>query len=152
MSFDFLLQRELAVKHNTESVINSFLVSNIFPATCYSLTISCVCIFETLKTVSVEESLQFSTRPDPPVNLSLEGKSPNSLTVKWDPSPSQLTSHRYKLSIECPVISYSAEYNIGADRTTFNFSKLPDIIGTGETYEVKVEYIVTPVGDDEEVR
>lgn len=140
------------MKHNTESVINSFLVSNIFPATSYSLTISCVCIFETLETVSEEESLKFSTRPEPPINLSLDSKSPNSLTVKWDPSPSQLTSQRYKLAIESPGISYSAEYNIGGDRTTFNFSKLPDIIGTGETYDIKVECIVIPAGDDEEVR
>ena len=42
------------MKHNTESAINSFLVSNIFPGTCYSLTISCVCVFEILETFSEE--------------------------------------------------------------------------------------------------
>ena len=83
--------------------------------------------------------------------LSLDSRSPNSLTVKWEPPTSHLTSHKYKLSIECPAISYSADYSMGGDRGTFNFSKLPEITGTGETYEVKVVYIVTPAGDDEEV-
>lgn len=139
------------MKHNTESAINSFLVSNIFPGTCYSLTISCVCVFEILETFSEEESLKFCTRPDPPSSLSLDCRSPSSLTVKWEPPSCQLTSHKYKLSIESPAISYSAEYNVGGDRTTFIFSKLPEITGTGATYEVKVEYIVTPAGHDDEV-
>ena len=139
------------MKHNSEAAINSFLVSNIFPGTCYTVTITSVCVFEILETVSEGESLKFSTRPEPPSQLSLDSRSPSSLTVRWEQPPSTLTSHKYKLSIESPAISYSADYTVGGDRGTFNFSKLPEIIGTGETYEVKVEYIITPAGDDQEV-
>ena len=58
---------------------------------------------------------------------------------------------RYKLSIDAPSISYSAEYTVTGDKTTFIFSKLPDIVGTGEKYTVKVECLVTPAGSDKEV-
>ena len=119
--------------------------------TSYTITITCVCVFEILETLSEEESLRFSTLPEPPTNLSLESRSPLGLVVRWDPPASHLTSHRYKLAIECPAISYSADFSVPGDRNTFNFSKLPEIAGTGQTYEVKVEYMVTPAGDDEEV-
>ena len=140
------------MKHNAETAVNSFLVSNLFPATSYTINITSVCVFEILETLSDLETTQFSTRPEPPSSLSLESRYPNSLTVKWEPPPVQLTNHhKYKLSIECPAISYSADYTVGGDRNTFNFSKLPEISGTGQTYEVRVEYIVTPAGDDQEV-
>ena len=31
------------------------------------------------------------------------------------------------------------------------FSKLPEILGTGEQYTIRVEYVVTPTGSDQEV-
>ena len=43
------------------------------------------------------------------------------------------------------------KYFIPGDKNTFNFSKLPEIIGTGEKYTVKVEYLVVPMGSDQEV-
>ena len=141
------------MKHNPDTAINSFLVSNLFPATSYTINITCVCVFEILETLSDPETTRFSTRPEPPSSLSLESRSPNSLTVRWEQPPTVLTTthQKYKLSIECPPISYSADYTVGGDRNTFNFSKLPEISGTGQTYEVKVEYLVTPAGDDQEV-
>ena len=142
------------MKHNTETAINSFLVSNLFPATSYTIEITCVCVFEILETLSDIEATRFSTRPEPPSSLSLESRYPNSFTVKWEPPPGgQVTTghHKYKLFIECPAISYSVDFTVGGDRNTFNFSKLPEMSGTGQTYEVKVEYIVTPAGDDKEV-
>ena len=46
---------------------------------------------------------------------------------------------RYRLTFEAPALSYSAEYFVaGKDKNTFNFSKLPDIVGTGEKYGVQV--------------
>ena len=43
------------------------------------------------------------------------------------------------MTIEAPALSYSAEYFVaGKDKNTFNFSKLPDIVGTGEKYGVQV--------------
>ena len=64
---------------------------------------------------------------------------------------SQQSNHRHRLSIEAPAISYAAEYFLPGDKNTFNFSKLPEIIGTGEKYTVKVEYLVVPMGSDQEV-
>ena len=45
---------------------------------------------------------------------------------------------RYRLTIEAAALSYSAEYFVAGDKTTFNFSKLPDIVGTGQKYGVQV--------------
>ena len=104
--------------------------------------------------MSDAETIVFQTRPEPPSNLTLEARSPNSLTVKWE-NPSvvagQLVNHRHRLSIEAPAISYAAEYFVPGDKNTFNFSKLPDIVGTGEKYTVAVEHLVVPVGGDQEV-
>ena len=140
------------MKHNTETAINSFLVSNLFPGTSYTINITSVCVFEILETLSEPETARFSTRPEPSLNLSLESRSTNSLTVRWEPPPEQPSKHqKYRLAIECPAISYSADYTVGGDRNTFNFSKLPEISGTGQTYEVKVEYLLTPAGEEQEV-
>ena len=169
MSTDNKIRRDLAVKHNPETAVNSFLLDNILQATQYSVTITSVCVFESLKTVSEEESMKFCSLPEPPTNLNLDNRHPNSFTVKWDAPSTIQSTHKYKLSIEAPSISYSAEYTTGGDKHTFNFSKLPDIIGTGviiisiisintkndiigELYNVRVEYIVTPTGSDQEVR
>ena len=128
-------------------------MSNLFPATTYTVNITSVCVFEILETLSEVETTRFSTRPEPPSCLSLESRSPASLTVRWEAPGGQPVSgqHKYKLSIESPAISYSADYTVGGDRNTFNFSKLPEISGSGQTYEVKVENLVTPAGDDQEV-
>eukprot|EP00092_Neocalanus_flemingeri_P032028 GFUD01034810.1.p1 GENE.GFUD01034810.1~~GFUD01034810.1.p1 ORF type:complete len:905 (+),score=215.05 GFUD01034810.1:108-2822(+) len=150
-SIDNKIKRELAVKHNSEKTVNSFQFDNILQGTEYSVTINSVCVFETLKTTSDEKLLTFCTLPEAPSNLVLESRFPNSLTVKWDsPSVTQAT-HRYKLSIEALAIAYSTDYTIPGDKHTFIFSKLPEIVGTGETYTVKVEYVVTPAGSDQEV-
>ena len=120
------------MKHNAETAVNSFLINNITPGTSYTVTITSVCVFELLKTVSDAEVVKFDTLPEPPSNLTLDTRSPNSFTIKWDAPVSSYTSHKYKLSIECPALSYSAEYTVPGDKGTFNFSKLPEITGTGE--------------------
>ena len=58
-------------------------------------------------------------------------RSPNNFTVKWDPASTSGPSARYRLTIEAASISYSAEYSVSGDKGTFNFSKLPEIVGTG---------------------
>ena len=144
----------MAVKHNPETAINSFLVSNLFPGTSYTISITCVCVFEILETLSEPESTRFSTRPEPVCSLSLESRAPTSLTVRWEGpvgQPGSPGQQRFRLTIECPAINYSAEHTVAGDRNTFNFSKLPEISGTGQTYEVKVENLLTPAGDDQEV-
>ena len=151
-SKDNKIKRKLAVTHKVDKTFNSFQFENITQGTGFTVTIKSVCVFETLRTTSDEKKLTFCTLPEAPSNLVLESRFPNSLTVKWDSPSLTQTTHRYKLFIEAPAISYSTDYTIGGDKNTFNFSKLPDIIGTGETYKVKVEYIVTPTGSEQEVR
>ena len=153
-SMDNKIKRELAVTHKVDKTFNSFLFENITQGTGFTVSIKSVCVFETLRTTSDEKKLTFCTLPEAPSNLVLESRFPNSLTVKWDSPSLTQTTHKYKLSIEAPAISYSTDYTIGGDNffNTFSFSKLPDIIGTGETYTVKVEYIVTPTGSEQEVR
>ena len=151
-SMDNKIKRELAVTHKVDKTFNSFLFENITQGSGFTVTIKSVCVFETLRTTSDEKKLTFCTLPEAPSNLVLESRFPNSLTVKWDSPSLTQTTHKYKLSIEAPAISYSTDYTIGGDKNTFNFSKLPDIIGTGETYTIKVEYIVTPTGSEQEVR
>ena len=58
-------------------------------------------------------------------------RSPNNFTIKWDPPAASYNSHKYKLSIEAAAIQYSNEFTIPGDKGTFNFSKLPEITGTG---------------------
>ena len=92
-------------------------------------------MFDSLKTVSEEETLKFCSLPETPTNLVLENRYPNSFTIKWDSPIVTQTTHKYKLSIEAPSIAYSSEYSTAGDKNTFNFSKLPDIIGTGNRFK-----------------
>jgi len=151
VSTDNKINRELAVTHKADKTFNSFQFENITDGTAYTVTIKSVCVFETLRTTSDEKKLTFCTLPESPANLVLESRFPNSLTIKWDPPASTHAAHKYKLSIEAPAISYSADYKTGGDKNTFIFSKLPDIIGTGESYTIRLEYIVIPAGTEEEV-
>ena len=97
----------------------------------YSVSINALCVFEAIRTESEEECLTICTLPETPTNLILESRNPNNFTVKWDSTSASLVNHRYRLTIESPVLAYSAEYFIGGDRNAFNFSKLPEILGTG---------------------
>ena len=150
-SADGRLRRELAVKHSTEVAVNSYLLAGLFPATQYSLTLTAVCVFETLQSESETEVAQFCSLPAPPTNLSLETRAPTSLTVRWDPAPSPAPALRYRLSITATELNFAADHSVPGDRTTFQFSKLPEVLGTGIGYCVKVESVATPVGAETEV-
>ena len=119
-------------------------------ATEYRVAIRAVCLFEKLKTRSEEDHLTLCTLPEPPTSLSLESRYPNSLTVRWSPAPlvPGLAAHRYRLSLESPDIGYREETNHPGDKTTFTFSKLQD----GETFALRIEYVVTPHKSETEVR
>ena len=131
-SSDDKIKRELAVKHKAEKAVNSFVVTDLTPATAFSVSIRSVCVFESLKTISEEEHLTFCSLPMQPTNISLETRATNSLTIKWEPPQHTHAAQKYKLVIMSPSIEYSAQYSITGDKNTFNFSKLPDIIGSGE--------------------
>jgi hypothetical protein len=134
-SFDNKIKRELAVKHNADRVVNSFLIDDLAQTTSYTVVMKSICVFESLKTISDEEKLTFSSLPKPPTNLTLENCQPNSLTIKWEPPLQAQASHKYHLAIESASIGYSADYSTAGDKNMFNFSKLPDIFGTGNTAE-----------------
>ena len=137
--------------HKPDKTLKAFQFENLSQGTAFTTTIKSVCVFEGLKTMSEEKTLTFCTLPEAPTNLVLDSRFPNSLTVKWDtPTVTQLL-HKNKMTIEAPSIGYSNEYTTSGDKNTFNFSKLPDIVGTGEEYVIKIEYLVTPAGSDIEV-
>ena len=103
------VKREVAVKHKPDFPLGNFSVTGIPAATEFSVTIISVCVFETLKTESDPESLVFQTCPgkesfflvkyesfvpEPPTNLTLENRYPNSFTVKWDSPATINNTHR----------------------------------------------------------
>ena len=102
------MKREVAVKHKADFPLGNFSVTGIPPATEFSVTIISVCVFETLKTESDPESLIFQTCPgkeilfvknesfvpEPPTNLTLENRYPNSFTVKWESPATINNTHR----------------------------------------------------------
>ena len=124
---------ELAVRHQPDKILNSFVVESIRPATSYTASIKTVCVFENLRTISEEKTLTFVSLPEAPTNLSLGNSSPSSLTVRWDLSQQQPQAQtiKVKLSIENSDLGYSSEYHSTGEKNTFNFSKLPDVVGSG---------------------
>ena len=56
VSHDTKINRELAVKHNPDTAVNSFFVKNILPGAQYTVTITSVCVFEILKSESEPET------------------------------------------------------------------------------------------------
>ena len=132
-----------------DKIIQSHDFDDLQPATEYRVAIRAVCLFEKLKTKSEEEQLTFCTQPEPPSGLSLESRYPASLTVRWSPAPlvPGMAAHRHRLSLESPDIGYKEEFSHPGDKTTYTFSKLQD----GETYTVRIEYVVTPYKSEYEV-
>ncbi|XP_023334449.1 uncharacterized protein LOC111705966 isoform X2 [Eurytemora carolleeae] len=150
-SKDLSFLRELSVKHRSEIPVNSFKFENLPPATELSVIISSVCVIDNLQSASEEAKIHFITLPLPPRSLELESRLTNSFIVKWEAPKVTFSAHRFKLSIQCTEIGYSSEHEVNGDKRTFNFSKLPDIIGTGECYKVCISYIVNPPGSSLEV-
>ena len=92
------------------------------------------------RTISDETSLTFVTQCPAPSSISLETVTTNSVTVKWEPSPvgTGANTQKFKLNIESFELGYTAEFSVTADKNTFNFSKLPDVVGTGSTFKYTV--------------
>jgi hypothetical protein len=139
-SRDNKFRRDLAVKVATEkgmsalgSGLNSYMFENLPSETEITVSIASVCVLDNHKSMSRREKITFVTRPRPPEHLELEGRFCNSLTVSWVP-PLMLSTnfHKYKLSIHAPAIGYKNSSELAGDRDAFNFSKLPEIIGSGK--------------------
>ena len=104
------------MKYNPDCSLSSFLLERVPAATEITVTISSVCVFETLKTRSEPEVLVFRTRPglcrvciaeirfskspvsESPTHLTLENRSPNSFTIKWESPSATHTIHRWERS------------------------------------------------------
>ena len=57
------MKKELAVKHQADAPLGTFLLTSIPSGTEYTVSITAVCVFETLKTLSETKEMTFSTRP-----------------------------------------------------------------------------------------
>ena len=71
---------------------------------------------------------------NPPTSLTLEFSTTTSLTVKWEHSSlgPGTSLQKFKLSIESFILGYAMEYSVAGDKNTYNFSKLPDVVGAGK--------------------
>ena len=85
------------------------------------------------RTISEEKSLTFPTLADPPTSLILENSTPSSLTVKWEASAvgQGASILKFRLTLECGELGLLSEHSVTGDKNTFNFSKLPDVVGSG---------------------
>ena len=107
--------------------------------------------FDNLESVSAFVSKTVVTPPLPPANLRLETAAVTSIKVKWDP-PTHIPTQG-KLTYGINIIPESPEVRrvMADDRqkevesNVYQFSNLPEIVGTGEKYRVTVSSVYTPV-------
>jgi len=106
---------------------------------------------DNLESVSAFVSKTVVTPPLPPINLKLESVYATSIKVKWDP-PTHIPVQG-KLTYGINIIPESPEIRrvMADDRqkevesNVYQFSNLPEIVGTGEKYRVTVTSVYTPV-------
>ena len=106
---------------------------------------------ENLESVSAFVTKTVVTPPLPPGNLRLESVAATSIKVKWDP-PTHIPVQG-KLTYGINIIPESPDVRrvMADDRhkevesTVYQFTKLPEIVGTGEKYRVTVSSVYTPV-------
>ena len=121
---------------------NSFQFVSMDPATDYDVSVVSLCVSkEGAREESDKAKNSFTTLPEPVKNLRMENSTPNSILVKWD-APSIPSSHvsrsKLRLSIKClGSADHSQSVEAAADKTQFNFSRLPDPEGSGQMYEVE---------------
>ena len=132
--------KELTISQTKDNHLNMYRLINLLPCTQYSIKVETICIFKDLKRTSRPVEVDLATIPEPPLKLELDSRQCNSVTIKWEHSKSKQKDHKYKISIQAPQIDYSSSAEVPSVRNTFNCSKLPDIIGTGQKYWLQVTY------------
>ena len=95
---------------------------------------------------SDEAIVGFVTHPRPPQNVRLDSAQASSLRVRWDPPAECSVKPAFSLTIK-PLDKevsdhFGDEFNKEVDSNIFTFSKLPEVIGSGQRYEVGVSTIV----------
>ena len=129
---------------------NSFNFVSMEPATDYDVSVVSLCVSkEGFREESDKAKNSFTTLPEPVRNLRMDNSTPNSILVKWD-APSIPSSHvsrsKLRLGIKClGSADHSQSVEVAADKTQYNFSKLPDPEGSGQRYEVEAVCSVVTV-------
>ena len=92
---------------------------------------------------SDEAIVGFVTHPRPPLNVRLDSAGASSLRVRWDP-PSETGSAKPSFSLTIQPLDkevaeqFGEEFIKEVDSNIFTFSKLPEVIGSGQKYEVAI--------------
>jgi len=92
------------------------------------------------------------TPPYPPANIKLETAASTSLKVKWDPPANVPTNTKILYNVAIQALSPKVREAMPEDKSkeidsnVFTFSHLPEIIGTGELYQVSVQTAVNIAG------
>ena len=93
----------------------------------------------------------FVALPKAPSNLRLDTCQPTSLKVKWDQPLDCISKPIFKLLLAPlqPELAARMEGELGpreCDTPVFTFSRLPDVLGSGQPYQVSVEAVVAISG------
>jgi hypothetical protein len=93
----------------------------------------------------------FVTLPRSPTNLRAETCHATALTVKWDPPLECSTRPSFHLTLRPLRAELAARMGKEmvareSDSNVFTFSRLPEVLGTGQAYEVAVEAVVSIAG------
>ena len=160
-SYKILLQKNgvLLPSINVIQQTSVTIEDNIISGTQYTIELATVCKDMTnnidkagdMEVVSSSIKETVVTPPLPPANLRLETAAATSIKVKWDP-PTHIPT-RGKLTYGINIIPESPEVRrfMADDRqkevesNVYQFSNLPEIVGTGEKYRVTVSSVYTPV-------
>ena len=95
----------------------------------------------------VEKS--FVLLPKPPTNLSLESAQATSLKVRWDPPTDFNLTPKYNITVRAinpDVQAKMSEDMVKETDSNIFTNKVPEVIGTGELYEMSVESVVNISG------
>ena len=93
----------------------------------------------------------FVTLPRPPTNLRVENCQPTALNLKWDMSLECSIKPSFALLLiplnpEVMAVMREEVRTKETDSMAFTFSKLPEVVGSGQPYEVVVEAVVSVAG------
>ena len=159
-SYKIILKKAGVLLLNKTVQQTSFtLEDNIISGTQYTVELATVCKDTTnnidkagdMEVVSSPVTKTVVTPPLPPINLRLESVAETSIKVKWDP-PTHIPVQG-KLTYDINIIPESPEVRrvMADDRqkevesNVYEFSNLPEIVGTGENYRVTVSSVFTPI-------
>ena len=102
-----------------------------------------------LETRSELVEISFVPLPKPPTNLSLESAQVTSLKIKWDPPTDFNATAKYNITVHAlnPEVQAKMAEDLVKETDSNIFTvKVPEVIGTGEPYEISVDTVVNVSG------